>query len=78
VAEVISLGGNKYRMNTFRSFEPGEETMHVMDGVLKGNKFIYTADNGVYKGECVLKGDTIHGYYKGPVNGEFEMHRIER
>ncbi len=49
-----------------------------MDGVLKGNKFIYTADNGVYEGECVLKGDAIYGYYTGPINGEFEMHRVER
>ncbi len=78
VARVISLGGNKYRMSTFNSFDTGQEPMHVMDGVLKDNKFIYTADNGVYEGEGILSGEVFRCYYKGPVNGEFEMHRVER
>lgn len=72
-AQVIPLGEDKYRIDTFDSHK---RLMHALDGVLAGDKFVYTADNGLYQGEGVLSGDVFHCFYKGPVNGKFEMHRI--
>jgi hypothetical protein len=50
--------------------------MHIMDGVLKGSKFIYTADEWKYVGEDELNGEMFEGYYKGPVDGTYKMQRV--
>lgn len=77
-AQVIALGDGKYRFLTLEEFDTRKKPMHVLDGVLKKNKFVYTADNGRYIGDGTLTGETFRGTYKGPVDGWFQMHRIER
>jgi hypothetical protein len=52
------------------------EPLHIMEGILENNKFIYTSDNGQYKGDGTLGKDRFKGYYKGPVDGTFTMRRI--
>ena len=76
-AKVSHLGDNKYRMLTLRDLNTLDEPIHVMDGVLENNKFSYTADEGLYKGEGMLSEDLFEGYYEGPVDGTIRMWRIE-
>ena len=78
VAQAIALGNGKYRVLTLEEFDTRKKPMHVLDGMLEGDKFVYTADDGLYDGEGILSGETFRAHYKGPVNGQFEMHRIER
>ena len=75
-AKVIALGDHKYRVLILDKFDTQKEPMHVMDGVLKGNKFAYTADEGEYVGGGELDDEMFEGYYKGPVDGTYKMHRI--
>ena len=76
-ARVSHSGGNKYRMLILADLEKLNEPMHIMDGVLEDNKFSYTADEGLYKGEGTLSKDRFEGYYKGPIDGTFKMWRID-
>ena len=78
VMQVIALGDGRYRMNTLAEFDKRIKPMHVMDGELKDGKFPYTADGGAYTGNGTLEGDVFRGFYKGDVNGRFEMKRVER
>ena len=75
-AKVIALGDHKYRVLVLDKFDTQKEPMHVMDGVLKGNKFAYTADEGQYVGGGELDDEMFEGYYKGPVDGTYKMHRV--
>ena len=75
-AKVLALGGHKYRMLILDKLDTQKKPMHVMDGVLKGNKFPYTADEGVYVGGGELGDGMFEGYYKGPVDGTFKMQRL--
>ena len=50
-AKVSYLGKNKYRMLILADLDTQNEPMHIMDGVLENNKFSYTADEGLYKGD---------------------------
>ena len=76
-ARVSHSGDNKYRMLILADLEIPNEPMHIMDGVLEDNKFSYTADEGLYKGEGTLSKDRFEGYYKGPIDGTFKMWRID-
>ncbi len=76
-AKVIALGDHKYRVLILDKFDTQKEPMHVMDGVLKGNKFAYTADEGAYVGGGELDDEMFEGYYKGPVDGTYKMHRVK-
>ena len=76
-AKVIILGDNKYRILILDKLDTQKEPLHVMDGVLKGNKFTYTADEGVYVGGGELVDEMFEGYYKGPVDGTYKMHRVD-
>ena len=76
-ARVSHLGNNKYRILTLRDLDTLDEPIHIMDGVLENNKFSYTADEGLYEGGGTLSEDLFEGYYKGPVDGTYEMWRIE-
>ena len=49
-AKVISLGNRKYRILILDELDTKEEPMHVMDGVMNDNRFVYTADEGEYVG----------------------------
>ena len=75
-AKVILLGENKYQMLVLDKIDSQKKPMHIMEGVLKDNKFIYTADNGTYVGQCEIGDGVVTGYYKGPVDGNFEMKRL--
>jgi len=75
-AKVISLGGHKYRILILDKFNTQKEPMHVMDGVMNGNKFVYTADEAEYVGGGQLDNEIFKGYYKGPVDGTYEMQRV--
>lgn len=78
VAEATSLGDDKYRMVTFDEPDTEGEPIHIVDGVMNGNKFVYTADEKVYTGECLFDGEVLTGYYKGkPGSGTFEMRRVK-
>ncbi|MHC4745532.1 MAG: 3-keto-disaccharide hydrolase [Planctomycetota bacterium] len=77
-AQVIALGDGEYRINILGEFDTDARPMHVMDGVLKDGKFPYTSDGGAYTGNGSLEGDVFKGYYKGDVDGRFEMKRVER
>ena len=77
-AQVIGLGDGKYRINILQEFDTPTEPMHVMDGVLKDGKFPYTSDGGAYTGNGTLDGDVFKGFYKGDVDGRYEMKRVVR
>ena len=77
-AMVSHSGDNKYRMLILADLDKPNEPLHVMDGVLEDNKFIYTSDNGQYKGDGTFEKDRFEGYYKGPVNGTFTMQRMNK
>jgi len=77
VAKVSHLGDNKYRVLILANFDTLDEPLHIMDGVLDNNKFIYTADEGLYEGGGTLSKDLFQGYYKGPVDGTYRMWRIK-
>ena len=76
-AKVITLGDNKYRVLILDELDTQKKPMHVMDGVLKDNKFSYTADKGVYVGGGELGDEIFEGYYKGPVDGTYKMHHVK-
>ena len=76
-AKVIALGDNKYRILVLDKLDMQKKPMHIMDGVLKGNKFPHTADKGVYVGGGELGDEIFEGYYKGPVDGTYKMHRVK-
>jgi len=76
-AKVSHLGDNKYRILTLRDLDTLDEPIHIMDGVLENNVFSYTADDGLYEGGGTLSKDRFEGYYKGPVDGTYEMWRIK-
>ena len=76
-AKVIAKGKDKYRILILDDFDTGHEPMHVLDGVLKDGKYVYVADKGKYTGEGELVDDKFTAYYKGPVNGSFEMRSLE-
>jgi hypothetical protein len=75
-AKVISQGDNKYQMLVLDKIDTQKRPMHIMDGVLEGNKFIYTSDHGTYEGQCEIGDEVVTGYYKGPVDGNFKMTRL--
>jgi len=78
VAQVIARGGNQYQVNILTAFDVRAKPMHVMEGSLQGSKYTYTADGGQYRGEIVLDGEVSKGWYKGDVDGRFEMRRVLR
>ena len=75
-AKVIDQGNHKYRVLVLDSFDTQKDPMHVMDGVLKDDQFPHTADEGIYTGGGTLDGDTFKGWYKGPVDGTYQMQRV--
>ena len=75
-AKVIDQGNHKYRVLVLDSFDTQKDPMHVMDGVLKDNQFPHTADEGIYTGGGTLDDDTFKGWYKGPVDGTYQMQRV--
>lgn len=75
-SKVSHLGESKYRMLILTDLDAQNEPLHIMEGILENNKFIYTSDNGQYKGDGTLGKDRFKGYYKGPVGGTFTMWRI--
>jgi hypothetical protein len=76
-AKVIALGDHKYRVLILDEIDTENEPLHVMDGVLEGNKFPYTADEGEYVGGGELHDEMFEGYYKGPVDGTYKMYRLK-
>jgi len=76
-AKVSHSGDNRYRILILDKLDTLEKPMHVMDGALENNEFTYTADEGLYEGGGTLSEDFFEGYYKGPVDGSFQMWRIE-
>ena len=78
VAQVIAWGDGQYQINVLEAFAQRAEPLHVMDGLLQGDTYTYTADGGRYRGQCVLDGETCRGAYQGDVDGRFEMHRVVR
>ena len=76
-AKVSPLGDNKYRVLILDKLDTLEKPMHVMDGVLENNKFVYAADEGLYEGGGTLSENLFEGYYKGPVDGTYGMWRIK-
>ena len=77
VATVIAMGGKHYQVSILEDFSKNTKPMHVMDGILDGNIYSYTADNGKYSGSCELTTDSFKGYYKGPIDGTFILYRIK-
>jgi hypothetical protein len=75
-AKVSHLGHNKYRMLILADLDTLNEPVHIMDGVLENNKFSYTADEGLFKGDGMLSKDQFEGHYKGPIDGTYKMWRI--
>ncbi|MHC5061836.1 MAG: hypothetical protein ACYTFK_12220 [Planctomycetota bacterium] len=75
-AKVVASGYDKYRLLVLDKIDTQKDPIHVMDGVLKDNVFAYTADGGMYVGEGELAEEMFEGYYKGPVDGTYKMHRL--
>ena len=78
VTQVIAQGNHQYQVNIVKAFDVRDKPMHVMEGSLQGSKYTYTADGGQYRGECTLDGDACKGWYKGDVDGDFDMTRVVR
>ena len=76
-AKVIGLGDHKYRVLVLDKLDTQNKPIHVMDGVLKDNKYAYTADGGAYIGGGELDDDVFEGYYEGAVDGTYKMHRVK-
>jgi hypothetical protein len=76
-AKVSHLGANKYRVLILDKLDTLKSPIHIMDGALENNQFLHTADEGLYKGGGMLRGDTFEGYYKGPIDGTYKMWRIK-
>jgi hypothetical protein len=76
-AKVIALDDHQYQVLILDSIDTQNDPMHIMDGVMKNNEYTYTADEGVYTGGGKLENDTFEGFYKGPVDGTFIMHRMK-
>ncbi len=68
-AQVIVHGDGQYRINIIDAFDTKNKPMHILDGTLKGSKYVYSADNGQYEGQGTLKGQTFEAYYEGSVSG---------
>ena len=77
-AKVIALGDNHYRFLVLDKLDTQKEPLHIMDGILEDNNFVYTADEGKYVGAGVLENEKFEGYYKGPVDGTYKMHRVKK
>ena len=75
-AKVSDLGNSKYRILILDRPDTLNEPIHVMDGVMEDNKFTYTADEGLYEGGGTLGEDMFEGYYRGPVDGNYQMWRV--
>jgi hypothetical protein len=75
-AKVIALGEHRYRVLVFDELDTQQEPLHVMEGILKGNQFSYTADEGIYVGGGELSDEMFEGYYKGAVDGTYKMRRV--
>ena len=75
-AKVMDLGDDRYRVLILDALDTQNDPMHVMDGVLKKNDYLYTADAGTYTGGGKLNGDMFEGFYKGPVDGTYKMQRV--
>jgi hypothetical protein len=75
-ARVTHSGDNSYRMLILDKLDTLKDPIHIMDGILEKNEFIYAADEGQYKGGGVLYQDRFEGFYKGPVDGTYTMRRI--
>jgi len=75
-ARVSHSGDNRYRMLILTDLDKPNEPIHIMDGVLENNRFSYTSDEGLYKGNGTLSKDRFDGYYKGPVDGKYRILRI--
>ena len=76
-AKVSHLGDNKYRVLIMDKLDTLKKPMHIMDGLLENNKFVYAADELLYEGGGTLSKDLFEGYYKGPVDGTYRMWRIK-
>lgn len=76
-AEVIDLGGNRYRILIKDEINSLKEPFHTIDGVLVGNKFTSSADGGEYNGGGTLSKNLYEGYYIGPVNGTYTMWKMD-
>lgn len=75
-SKVSHLGDNNYRMLILTDLDAADEPLHIMDGILENNKFSYTSDEGLYKGDGTLSKHRFEGYYKGPIDGTYRMWRI--
>jgi hypothetical protein len=75
-ARVTHSGENRYRILILDKLDTLKDPIHIMDGALENNGFMYTADKGLYKGGGTLSKDSFEGYYKGPVDGKYSMWRI--
>ncbi|MHC4288829.1 MAG: hypothetical protein ACYSO4_00155 [Planctomycetota bacterium] len=76
-AKVVDQGDDQYRVLILDALDTQNDPLHVMDGVLEKNEYIYTADDGIYTGAGTLDSDTFEGYYKGPVDGTYVMQRVD-
>ena len=76
-AKVSDLGDNRYRILILDRLDTLNEPIHVMDGVLENNRFTYTADKGLYEGGGTLGEGVFEGYYRGPVDGGYQMWRVK-
>lgn len=75
-AKVVNTVHDQYRVLILDALDTQKDPMHVMDGCLKGSQYTYTADDGLYTGGGTLAGNEFSGFYKGPIDGTFTMHRI--
>jgi hypothetical protein len=76
-AKVTALEDNGYRVLVLDTLDSQKEPLHIMKGILEDNKFVYTADEGLYSGGGELKDGIFTGFYLGPVDGTFTMQRLK-
>lgn len=77
-AKVTAVEDNGYQVLILDSLDSQNEPLHIMKGILEDGQFVYTADGGLYSGGGELKNGVFTGFYLGPVDGTFTMHRVEK
>ena len=76
-ATVTAVEDNGYVVLILDALDTDKEPMHIMKGIMENNEFVYTADEGLYRGGGELKDGVFTGFYLGPVDGTFTMQRVK-
>lgn len=80
VAQVISLGDSKYRINIFERFDYPYGPDTVLEAVRSGDKVSFTGEGNMWSGtgKGTIKEKTFKGTFEGDDDGEFKLEKVVR